>query len=169
MAAGLTYEPIATSSPTTSPTEIIFSSIPSTYTDLVLIVTGKSPTGGDIYIRVNGDTGSNYSFTNMWGSGSSYGSAQNSNIILGLAMTYYGVVGNNNNHILIAHFNNYSNTTKYKTSIARSNNAGTGLDSTVALWRSTSAINELNLGIGSARTATFSTGTVATLYGITKA
>lgn len=167
MAAGKTYEPIATSSPTTSPTQIIFSSIPSTYTDLVLVVTGKaSPDGGDIYIIVNDDTGTNYSWTNMWGTGSSAGSARGSNIPYGLLVDYYGVVGTNNNHILIANFNNYANTTTYKTCTTRSNNAGVGTDGVVTMWRQTAAIGSLKIGIGSARTDTFSTGTVATLYGI---
>jgi hypothetical protein len=170
VAAGTTYEPIATTSPTTNPTEITFSSIPATYTDLVLVVTAKaSPDGGDIYIIVNNDTGSNYSWTNIWGNGSSTGSANGSNIAFGLLVDYYGTVGTNNNHLLIANFNNYANTTTYKTCLARSNNAAGGVDSTISMWRSTAAINSLRLGIGSARTDTFSTGTVATLYGIASA
>ena len=168
MAAGATYEPIATTSPTTNPTELIFNSIPSTYTDLVLVVTAKaSPDGGDIYIKVNDDTNSNYSWTNLWGNGGAVGSARTSSGSLGLLVDYYGTVGNNNNnHLLIANFNNYANTTTYKTCISRSNNAAGGVDVVTTMWRQTEAIGSLKLGIGSARTDTFSTGTVATLYGI---
>jgi hypothetical protein len=171
MAAGPTYEPIATTSPTNNPTELIFTSIPATYTDLVLVVSAKaSPDGGDIYIKVNDDGGSNYSWTNIWGNGSTTGSARSSNGALGLLVDYYGTVGNSsNNHLLIANFNNYANTTTYKTCLARSNNSAVGIDSTVTMWRSTAAIGSLKLGIGSARTDTFSTGTVATLYGIAAA
>ena len=166
MAAGPTYEPIATSSPTTNPTEIIFSSIPSTYTDLVLVVTAKSPGGGNIYVIVNSDTSSSYSWTNVYGTGSATGSTRASSNAYGLLIDYYGGPGNNNNQITIANFQNYSNTTTFKTCISRSNNAALGVDAVVSLWRSTSAINSLKLGLGTARTDTFSTGTVATLYGI---
>ena len=166
MPAGKTYEPIATTSPTTNPTELIFNSIPSTYTDLVLVVTAKAAEGGDIYIKVNDDGGSNYSWTNIWGNGSTTGTARGSSIAHGILVDYYGTVCANNNHILIANFNNYANTTTYKTCFSRSNNSGGGTDMVVSAWRSTSAINSLKLAIGSARTDTFSTGTVATLYGI---
>jgi hypothetical protein len=169
MPAGKTYEPIATTSPTNNPTELIFTSIPSTYTDLVLVVTAKSPGGGDIYIHVNSDTGSNYSWTTLTGNGSSAQSARGSNTSAGLLVDYHGTVANDNAHLLIANFLNYSNSTTFKTCISRSNRAGNGVDANVSLWRSTNAINSLKLGLGSARTATFSTGTVATLYGIASA
>jgi len=168
MAAGATYEPIQTISPTTNPTEILFSSIPSTYTDLVLVVTAKSNVGGDIYVRVNADSGTNYSSTILFGTGSSAGSARVT-AQTALLVDYYGVVENNNNHLLIANFNNYSNATTFKTCLSRSNNAASGVDAVVSLWRNTNAITSLNLGIGNSRIYTFSTGTVATLYGIAAA
>jgi hypothetical protein len=169
MAAGATYEPIATSSPTGNPTEIIFSSIPATYTDLVLVVTAKSSASSNIYVIVNSDTGSSYSWVNVYGTGSTAGSNRALSNSFGLLLDYYGGPDNNNNEITISNFQNYSNTTTFKTCISRSNNAALGVDAVVSLWRSTSAINSLKLGLGSARTDTFATGTVATLYGIAAA
>ena len=54
----LTYEPIATSSPTGN--SVTLSSIPQTYTDLRLVVNGSSSTSNGIYVRFNGDTGTYY-------------------------------------------------------------------------------------------------------------
>ena len=54
---------------------IDFTSIPGTYTDLVLIVNMQSSYTGDAgngaRIQFNGDTGNNYSDTNLRGTGSS--------------------------------------------------------------------------------------------------
>jgi hypothetical protein len=160
-----TYEPIQTISPTTNPTEILFSSIPSTYTDLVLVVTAKVNLGEDIYIRVNADSGTNYSATILYGTGSTAGSDRVTSQTA-LLVDYYGVPSTANNHLLIANFNNYSNATTFKTCLSRSNNAASGVDAVVSLWRSTAAITSLNLGLGTSRVSTFSTSTVATLYGI---
>jgi hypothetical protein len=60
---------------------------------------------------------------------------------------------------------NYSNTTTYKTILARSNNAGIGLDAIVSLWRSTAAINTVNV----LADTNFEAGTSFTLYGIAAA
>ena len=60
-------------------------------------------------------------------------------------------------------FQNYANSTTYKTILARGNTPAVGLDATVALWRSTSAITSISLGLEF--TAQFASGTQATLYG----
>ena len=168
MPAGSTYEPIATTSPTTSPTEIIFSSIPSTYTDLVLILCGKSSGANNVYVHVNSDTGNNYSYTTLTGDGSTAASYRNSNISSGLLLDYTSYPNNTNNDIIIAHFLNYSNSTTFKTCISRGSNASFGVDANVSLWRSTSAITNLKIRLGGG-SATWSTGTIATLYGIAAA
>ena len=46
MAAGNTYTPIATTTLSSSQNDITFSSIPSTYTDLVIVFNGKSTNAG---------------------------------------------------------------------------------------------------------------------------
>jgi hypothetical protein len=57
----------------------------------------------------------------------------------------------------------YANTTTYKTVINRANNAATGVDATVSLWRSTAAINSINI---SSSTSSFATGSTFSLFGI---
>ena len=59
-----TYEPIATNTLGSAASSVTFSSIPSTYTDLIVVMNYANSTGlADVFFRFNGDTGSNYSDT----------------------------------------------------------------------------------------------------------
>ena len=67
----ITYEPIATASGTGSNTTLSFTSIPATYTDLILILNGSLNTGNNTRMRFNNNSGFNYSMTVVTGDGSS--------------------------------------------------------------------------------------------------
>jgi hypothetical protein len=159
-----TYEPIARQTLTTSAATVTFSSIPSTYTDLVLVINAFTSTGADIWIRCNEDSGSNYSFTALYGTGSAAGSDKNSNLSQGLLTDYYGTPSSTEPNICIVQFNNYSNSTTYKTSISRANRANSGTDAVVSMWRNTAAITSLTLRFNGS--PTFLAGSTFTLYGI---
>ena len=62
-----TYEKIATTTLGSAASTITFSSIASSWTDIKLILTGTSSTGGAVIVRFNNDTGSNYSNTQLYG------------------------------------------------------------------------------------------------------
>jgi len=79
MAAGSTYTPIATTTLGSSATSYTFTSIPSTYTDLVIVAQIKGDTTTYLNLRFNGDTGSNYSRTTLSGNGSTASSERRSN------------------------------------------------------------------------------------------
>ena len=69
-----TYDKIATYTLPSATSSYTFTSIPSTYTDLVLVVSARMTGGGGasaIQLQFNGDTGSNYSITTLNGDGSS--------------------------------------------------------------------------------------------------
>jgi hypothetical protein len=166
-----TYENIATTTLSTSAADITFTSIPATYTDLVVIVFARSvatETQVAGFIRVgNGsiDTGSNYSRTRLLGNGSTASSARGSNLS---NIPFDSITGANAAadvfSTTIIQINNYSNTTTNKTFLMRSNEPGTFLTVAVGLWRSTSAINQVRIyGDNSANLAA---GTTITLYGI---
>jgi hypothetical protein len=166
MAAGSTYTPIATYTAPSAQTNVTFSSIASTYTDLVLVIAGTLVgTGTNFIANVNGDSGSNYSYTYMAGNGSvteSGRASSQSRFDIGYQPTY-GTQGN-----ILLNFYNYSNTTTYKTITSRSNQASSGTYAYVGLWRSTSAINQIVIGTtGSA--GNIATGSTFTLYGIAAA
>ena len=167
MAAGSTYTPIATTTLGSAAASYTFTSIPSTYTDLVLIVAGTTGAVNNVLMQVgNGsiDTGSNYCTTFMYGDGSSATSSRQSNIstmLVGRISTAQS--------INIFQIMNYANTTTYKTFLCRGNNAAASgqVTANVNLWRSTSAINQIKVleQVGS----DFQAGTTFTLYGIAAA
>lgn len=161
-----TYVALATQTLGTAVSSVTFSSIPQGYTDLVLVsqLTG-SAANNQINIQVgNGsvDTGSNYSFTQMYGTGSATASARSTSqtsILLG----YTDAATTSINSNLIASIQNYSNTTTNKTILSRGNSPARATAAIVGLWRSTSAINIITVSTGS---STFAVGSTFTIYGI---
>lgn len=166
MAAGSTYTPIATTTLGSAAASYTFSSIPSTYTDLVLVTSAAGTAGADMRLQFNSDTATNYSRTYLSGNGTSAFSGR-ATATASAGITAYGTLtatlGGTNN---IAQIMNYSNSTTYKTVLARSNDAGAGTDAIVSMWRSTAAITSINISVS---TGTFSTGSTFTLYGIAAA
>jgi hypothetical protein len=160
-----TYDPIQTQTLGSAQASVTFSSIPSTYTDLVLVINGAvSVNTAGIVAQVNGDTATNYSFIELYGSGSAAGPYRLSNVSVFAASQYSLGISNTNPSTNILHFMNYANTTTYKTILLRSSDASNGTTATVNLWRSTAAINSITLKMQS--TYTMNTGTVLSLYGI---
>ena len=158
-----TYEKIATTTLGSSSATVDFTSISGSYTDLILIINCTTASGGDdLYIRVNSDTGSNYSLTQMSGDGSSTSSTRRTNFSRFMADNSYPSTTEGFNQIV--HFINYSNTTTYKTFLSRANRANHTTGTTVGLWRSTSAITSINLLLAGA--LSFASGSTFTIYGI---
>ena len=166
MAAGSTYTPLATTTTSGSAANYTFTSISGAYTDLVIVVNGGGSTTADLYVRLNGDTGSNYSSTLLSLDNVTAVSGRYSNATA-MRLTDGGSLSNTlgaTNQIL--NIINYANTTTYKSVMSRTNRAAGGLDFFVGLWRSTSAITTVLLYPGS---GTFLDGTTLTLYGIVAA
>lgn len=166
MAAGSTYTPIATQTLGSTQATVIFSSIPSTYTDLVFsIQAAGTPAGNDIRIRFNGDsTGGNYSSTILTGDGSTAQSAvENGATVSSILTDYYSGTSTTLNGMHIVNIQNYANTTTYKTTLSRASRASSGVDAVVGLWRSTAAINSVTFIIAS---NSYAAGSTFNLYGI---
>lgn len=166
MASASTYVPIANQVLTSATASVTFSSIPSTYTDLVLVVNVQlTSSGQSLLYQFNSDTGTNYSLTILKGNGSSATSDRRSSINYQLGAGWdAGIPTSGSFGTAVINIQNYSNSTTYKTSVARGANAGGGdVTATVNLWRNTNAINTLTVYTGSGNLAA---GTTATLYGI---
>jgi hypothetical protein len=160
--AGSTYSTIATTTLGSAASSYTFSSIPSTYTDLVLVFGGSVSAFGNLRIQVNSDTGSNYSWTRVLGDGSSASSDRGSNsTFINIAILDTNAIGSS-----IVQLQNYSNTTTNKTVLTRGNASTSYVSANVGLWRSTSAINSVTVLTS---TGNINSGTVVTLYGITAA
>jgi len=159
-----TYEAISTTTLGSNTASVTFSSIPSTYTDLVVVMNGGCTAAESIGIRFNSDSGSNYSSTILAGSGSSASSGRNSSQT-GMVTATNGYWTNDLNSNSILFVQSYANTNVYKTALSRSNNAGIGLDAIVGLWRSTSAINTIYL-YGFYSGHSFKSGSTFSLFGV---
>lgn len=162
MPAGNTFEAIATQTLGSAAASVTFSSIPSTYTDLVLIIVGNAGGSTASTMRFNSDSSSLYSETLVQGDGSSAASYRSSNITNNWGGSFY-----NTSTPTVARHNimNYANTNTFKTTISRVDYAAGFTAAAVQLYRSTSAITSITLATG----ANFSTGTTFSLYGIAAA
>jgi hypothetical protein len=157
-----TYEPIATQTLGSATNNITFSSIPSTYTDLILVANiGVSIATANTFIRFNSDSGSNYSVTQLRGNGSSATSHSLANQSR-INTDYDGFTTSLGSNIIIQ-VQNYSNSTTNKTALIRSNEAAYSTVATVGLWRNTAAITSIFFSVD---THNFITGSSFTLYGI---
>ncbi len=156
-----TYEPIATTTLGSAAASYVFSSIPSTYTDLVCVVSGSiaSTTDNSIYFRLNGDSSALYSTTRVSGDGSSAASYRDS----GATGSFFGFIGSTVIATNILQVMNYANTTTFKTVLSRGNNTAANTGAFVSLYRSTSAISSLTIYNPSVNLAA---GMTLSLYGI---
>lgn len=168
-----TYTPIATANGTGSSTVISFTSIPQTYTDLVLVCNSITSASGvnntDIGIRFNNDSSfSSYSRTILYAYSGGISSARSTRSQMNeMYIDYYGAMGSSTYPGLqVVNIMNYSNTTTYKTVLTRSNNAYSngGVDMLSGTWASTSAITQIDTVVDSG--SNIATTAMFTLYGI---
>jgi hypothetical protein len=161
-----TYEKIATTTLGSAASSVTFSSISGAYTDLILVMNvGGSVSGNAINMTFNSDTSTNYSDTGLWGTGTSAASGRHVNATNAALSIGIGVSTNAFDTQTMVQIQNYSNTTTYKTYIARTGNtAGSypGTEVVFGLWRSTAAISTVSVACG----ANWVTGSTFTLYGI---
>lgn len=153
-----TYSPIATTTLGSAQLSYTFSSIPSTYTDLIMIYNGTA--GNNVALQFNGDTANNYSATRIRGDGSAATSSRWTNV-----SAMYGSYSAGLQTSIWQVFN-YSNTTTHKTGLNRGGGSSDQVESYVGRWGSTSAINSMTV---IALTSTLSAGSTLTLYGIAAA
>jgi hypothetical protein len=165
----VTYDRIATYTVTGSAaTSYTFSSISQTYTDLFLVCNITAVATGQGFRFQYGtsgtiDTGNNYSYTWLTGTGSVASSGRVSSTNQG--QFGWAAVGSSTGFTtLTCNIQNYSNTTTFKTAINRSSDAGSETSALVNLWRSTAAITDIRLFPSNSNT--MGVGSMLTLYGI---
>ena len=172
MAAGSTYTPIATTTLSSNAATVTFSSIPSTYTDLVLQATmlqNGTATSTNGFFQLNSST-SGYSRTAFQGNGAVATAARQTNMDRG----YYDMDPNASNSAFHTyHFMSYSKTDRYKTVLSRQNLTSGGVVGSVHLWQNTAAVNAISItasdNMGGGTADQFVAGSTFTLYGITAA
>jgi hypothetical protein len=157
-----TYEPIVTTTLTSAAADIYFGSLPTTYTDLrIVLVTQNATSGANLTMRLSGDTGSNYSTTTIFGNGSGAVSERGSNgTSLRLGASTTSIWSSYEINIF-----NY-NSSQYKSVLSTANQDWNGSGSVrkhVGVHRATYAEDSIRLIWDSGNHAI---GTTATLYGI---
>jgi hypothetical protein len=165
-----TYTPIAAQTLTSTSAQISFSSIPSTYTDLVLVTASRSTkasTNDLYYCYVNNSSTTDYSWTRIIGDGTSV-SSYSATGYTAWVITYSIPAANstaNTYGLDTMQFMNYANTTTKKSMLWRSGNlTGNPMSaSLVGLRSNTAAIDRIDLVVGS---GSFAIGSTFTLYGI---
>ena len=147
--------------PSGNATAVTFSSIPATYRDLVLVISGKAVSGESFfYSYFNADTGANYSRVEMTGSGSGSGSSATFSNLIPVTLNSTG------ESVFMMHIMDYSATDKHKTVLYRNNS----VDATAKVlagagrWASTNAVNSVK--IEGFSTASMAQGVTLSLYGI---
>jgi hypothetical protein len=154
---------------------IDFTSIPSTYTDVCLVLSGRSDTTDadqrkGVTLKFNGST-SSYSFRNLYGVGSSAGSGNGSaqaNLFTGTMPASNATASTFSNTSI--YVPNYAGSAQKSVSIdsATENNSSTyWFDTLVAgLWTGTAAITQITLTPDAGNFVQYST---AYLYGVKNA
>ena len=153
----------------TAAASIEFTSIPQTYTDLYLLVSGRSTGtvatgGGVLFIRPNGSS-SNASIRRLQGNGSTVSSSTDTNLLGRITPTDWTSNTFGSTSVYIP---NYAGATNKSFSIDAINeqNATEAVQSIIAgLWSNTAAITSLLLVPESGNLVA---GSTISLYGITK-
>lgn len=160
-----TYEPIATTTLSSAAASYTFSSIPQTYTDLVLIFNGSNALGNDAYlVQINGAAGTSYCATYLESDGSTaYSSRWASRADIPVARGASSTAGAD---LVTMNLFNYTNTNMYKSFISRyslASTTGQRASLTVGTYMATTAITSI---LFKSSGSTMSTGSTLTLYGI---
>ena len=155
------YESIATVSDSGS-SVVTFSSIPSTYKHLQ-IRCFSTPSGATYnYLRLNSDTGTNYSFHQLTGDGSTAGAAGGATQNL----VYINNYSSTQPAVAIIDILDYQNTNKNKTirSLAGVDSNGAGyVQFRSGAWYNTAAVSTVTITVDG---GSYSTGSSFALYGI---
>lgn len=171
-AAATAFESIATGTVGSGSTSsvITFSSIPATYNHLQLRMFARATSANTMYVRFNNDSGStNYDNHRMSGNGSTVGAdARIDYSALWVSSKGYGVPSTTSiGSAIIMDILDYTNTNKHKTTRTLSgqelNTSNSDIEMTSGRWKSTSAIDRIDVSIN---TSTLAEYTHIALYGI---
>jgi hypothetical protein len=147
---------------------ISFSSIPSTFTDLVLVYSGRTTTAGnddEALISFNGSS-TGFSQRNLYGNGSAAGSGTTPNQFAG-SVNATGSTANTfaNIQIYIPNYAGSTNKSYSIDSVAENNATAIVMRLAAGLWSNTAAINQVTFTPTSGNFAQYSS---IYLYGISK-
>lgn len=167
-----TYVALAKTTITVANTDtVLFESIPSTYTDLRLVVSGNVESGtNNAFIAFNNDFNVNTgSGTTIIGNGTTATSSRRTNDSV-IFMTIPLVTSSTTKSIWVVDIMNYASTNMFKTVLWRYSDAGNRTQAGVGLKQLTSSITSLNFSTGAGVSkGNWAVGSTFSLYGIAAA
>jgi hypothetical protein len=157
-----TYTPLANVTLGSAASSVTFGSIPATYRDLIIVVLAAGSTTLQGRIRLNSDTGSNYSYQRMSGDGSSFTATEQSSQASGFvsAIAQATATGSLQMNINIM---DYSATDKHTTIISRADQAANGTEAFANRWANTAAVTSVQILTS---TGNWAAGSTFALYGV---
>lgn len=142
--------------------EVVFSSIPATFRDLVVVVNSRaSTTGVEGQLRLNGDTGNSYSWVRMTGNGSTTASTSGTLTHMPLADAVKATT--TQACLILVQLIDYSATDKHKSILVRNNSADTAVEAFAGRWANTGAVTSVTI---KTNTGSWAAGGTFALYGI---
>lgn len=164
-----TYDCIGTTTTSGNATSVNFSSIPATFTDLLITINMRHSNGTtSVALRFNGDTGGNYSYNSLEGASNGLYTNRGTGGVQMFPAGYNNIATGTSQSNAFFHIMNYASTAMNKTVLGQqtgivSTGGYPGLGSGVGMWSSTAAINSVNVAVYSGN---FVDGAVISLYGI---
>lgn len=142
---------------------VTFSSISQSYRDLVLVINANNTSGGSaLWLRFNGDSGSNYQSVVTAGYDSTLGSSSTSGPAAYL--TFFNAMNTTRGAFAIANIMEYSTSDKQKPILSRlglTNNQETNM--IASRWANTAAITSVSIP---SQNGEFVAGSTFALYGV---
>ena len=152
-----TYVPLGTITLASTDSEIVFSSIPATYRDLILIANCKPVSGGNanLVMKFNGAT---TGFSRVIAYGDSGGAVSVTSATELIAQFN----DSTNFEVGVNQIMDYAQTDKHKTVLTKTNEANSLVSMQAQRWASTDAIHTISL----AYSVNIDTGSTFSLYGV---
>lgn len=165
----VTYEPLATVTAGSTIAQFSFSGISSAYTDLKLVLVGRSATGNSssVNFRYNGDTTASTTYNiSYYGNGSTITASSDSTSVVRPEPSSYSAQTNISTLFIydIMHYRSSLYKTVFIT-VANDYNSAGNVVRTISVYKKTDVMTSLTVSNGDSWAA----GSTATLYGIAKA
>jgi hypothetical protein len=159
-----TYTPLANVTLGSNAATITFSSISQSYRDLVLVINNAkeaTSNGASMLMRLNSDSGVNY--TNIYINGNGTSGSSNTGSDNAFYLSLSAGMSTTNPSDFIVNIMDYSTTDKHKMILVRNSVPSSNVAASVERWASTSTVSTITL---LPFTGSIASGTSAALYGI---
>jgi hypothetical protein len=154
-----TYTPLANITLGSAAATVTFTSLTS-HRDYIVVCTGTSASASNWAIRLNSDTGSNYTMVYMYGAGSgSYGSGTDAT-----TSALGGGIGTSTISQSVFQIMDGSASDKHKTILNRTDRTDDATYAWANRWANTAAVTSIQ--VRCANGANFNTGSTFALYGV---